>query len=367
MVVFGDLRFDYRVFREAEALATAGHRLSIVTADFTAAPLPEWDGFELHRIPVDRSASLRRTYPAFWRRAGQLLRTIKADAYHAHDLDTLWPASRAARRRDVPLVYDSHELWTEQSSLVDRPLIRGFWSHLERRLIGRVHHTIAVSPAIVQTLTERYGLKQVSLVRNLPMYRPPVASNRIRDALGLPADRPIALYQGGFLTANGLDRVIRAAATLDDGCLVLLGDGPTEEALRRQVKDQGLQEQVYFLPRVPFSSLHEYTCSADLGICLIQGTGQSFYHSLPNKLFEYLMAGLPVLASDFPQMGRVVRQEGVGRVVDPQDEAAVARQMQALLADTTARQAYAQAALKAARKYNWENEAAALTAIYANV
>lgn len=367
MVVFGDLRFDYRVFRQAATLAQEGHRVSIVSSAFSAEPLQGWEGIEVHLIPFERSTSLRLAYPAFWRQAAQRLGALDADAYHAHDLDALWPAWRAARRRDVPLVYDSHEFWVEQSSLVDRRLIRGFWSQLERRLIGRATRVMTVSASIARSLEQTYGLEDVVLLRNLPLYREPVASDRIRQELGLEAGRPVVLYQGGFLTANGLSLQIEAAAHLEGAVLVLLGDGPMEGQLKAQVRDSGLEEKVRFINRVPFQELHAYTCSADLGLCLIQGTGKSFYYSLPNKLFEYLIAGLPVLASDFPDMGRLVREEGVGHTVDPSDSTAIAHEMVDLMRHPELRHQYGQAARQAAKRYNWEREANKLTDLYATL
>lgn len=367
MVAFSDLHFDYRIFREATALRQAGHRVSLVAAAFDPAPLAEWEGFEIELIPIDRGRSLRRTYPLFWRRAHPLLLAARADAYHAHDLDTLWPAARAADRLGVPLVYDSHEFWTEQSSLVGRPAIRAFWRQLEKRLVGRAHRVITVSDSIASALQARYGLQAVTVLRNLPQYRPREDSDRIRHWLSLPSRRPIVLYQGGFLTDNGLTEQIQAATEFGEAALVLIGDGPCEAALRRQVRENQLEQRVFFIPRVPFGQLHSYTCSADLGLCLIKGTGQSFYYSMPNKLFEYLMAGLPVLASDFPEMRRIIHETGAGAVADPCDLPTVGRLVRQLLEDPDQRQVCRQAALKAAQRYNWEQEAHRLLDLYADL
>ena len=363
MVAFTDLNFDYRIYREATSLRRAGHQVVIVASSFKPTPLKGWDDFEIHSIPLDRSRSLRRLYPLFWQRAYPLLIATHPDSYHAHDLDSLWPAVRAAQRLDLPIVYDAHEFWTEQSSLVNRPLMRSCWSLLERRLIRRVDRVITVSGSIAQSLKERYRLDEVVVLRNLPLFRHKVQSNLIRGTLDLPDDRPIVLYQGGFLTENGLREQIEAAAGLA-AALVLIGDGPSEQALRNQVCAAGLDDRVYFIPRVPFHQLHNYTCSADLGLCLIKGTGKSFYYSLPNKLFEYMMAGLPILASNFPEMQRIVRETRTGVTVDPTNIVAIREQITAFLDNAEQREACAKASLQAAQHYNWEREAAQLTQLY---
>ena len=371
MVVFGDLSFDFRVYREAVALCEVGHTVTIVASDRSpdsGQVLPdEWGEFDVRLISVDPSTSLRLSYPSFWLRAHRLLRQVRADVFHAHDLDSLWPAALAARKCQVPLVYDSHELWTEQASLVGRRFIRAFWCWLERHLISQADHTIAVSPSIGDILVERYGLGSVTILRNLPPLRPPLLSNRIRRELQLDESCVILLYQGGFLTDNGLSEQIAAMASVDLAALVLIGSGPVEDQLRRQVTDSGLTDRVFFLPRVPFPALHEYTCSADVGLCLIKASGSSFYYSLPNKLFEYMQAGLPVLACRSPEIRAVVEKTGAGEVVDPEDVDAIGQHLRALVADPALRKRYGGASLKAASSYTWEREAQKLVGLYSSL
>lgn len=370
MVVFGDLPYDFRVFREASALSEAGHKVTVIASDFATAPMPAvWSTFDLQLLAVDRSRSLRRSYPDFWRRAARSALATPADVYHAHDLDGLWPAAKAARRRQVPLVYDSHELFTQQSSLVHRPTVRRFWTWWEQRLLAHVDRTITVSDGIADRLQQQYRLSQKpTVIRNLPPWREPVQDQRLRTALGWLNDPlPIALYQGGFLTDNGLAEVIEAMRFVDAGRLVLLGGGPLEASLQQQVRSSGLQERVRFLPRVPFPDLHAWTCGADVGVCVIKPTGDSFAMSLPNKLFEYFIAGLPVVAGDTAQIRPVVRDAGAGIVADAGDPAAIGNALQSLLADTTERQRMGAAARTAARHYNWQAEAPRLLELYGSL
>ena len=366
MVLFGDLRYDFRVFRQADALRAAGHEVVLVTSDFGGRLPAVWDDFELRRIPLDRARSLRRTYPLFWLRAASLAASTGADVYHAHDLDALWPSARAAARLRAHLVYDSHELFVEQSSLVDRPAIRGFWRWLERRLVRRVDRVLTVSPAIARSLQQTYGLERPPvLVRNLPPFREPVAGDGLRQALGLVGDRtPLVLYQGGFLTENGLADQITAMSRIEGGRLVLLGSGPTEDSLRRQVSALGLRDRVRFLPRLPFPELHALTCGADIGLCVIRPAGNSFLWSMPNKLFEYMMAGLPVVAGDTPEIRRVIEETEAGVLVDPGDPDAIADAIRELLSDEPRRRRMGEAALRSAERYCWEREVPRLLQAY---
>lgn len=367
MVVFGDLPYDFRVYREASALVDTGHRVTLIASDFGSAPLPAcWSIAELQLIPIDRRRSLRRSYPQFWRRAARLARAAGADVYHAHDLDALWPAASASRQHNVPLVYDSHELFAQQSSLVERRMVRGFWIWWERRLLAHVDAVITVSDGIAERLQQQYQLAQIpTVVRNLPPWRPPEQDQRLRQSLGLLDDPlPIALYQGGFLTDNGLAEVIAAMHNVTTGRLVLLGGGPMESRLQQQVQDTGLQERVRFLPRVPFPELHAWTCGADVGVCVIKPSGDSFNMSLPNKLFEYFIAGLPVLAGDTPQIRQVMLDTGAGVVADASDPVAIGSALQGLFADVEGRRRMAAAAREAAHRYSWQAEAPRLLELY---
>ena len=358
MVAFTDLNFDFRIYREAASLKKAGHHVSIVAGTWNQQLDGAWDDFDVHAWPVDRDRSLRVSYFLWWRHAHRILQEIPAEAYHAHDLDSLWPASRAARRRRVPLVYDSHELWTEQSSLASRPLVRGIWAAL-------VSHVITVSPPIAEELSERYGFGDIAVIGNLPPHRSPLSGDLIRERLGLKPDRVILLYQGGMLTDNGLSEQIEAMAGVEGAALVLLGEGPTKEQLQNQVAVSGLVDRVFFLPAVPFSQLHALTCSADIGLCLIKSTGKSFHWSLPNKLFEYMMAGLPVLGSEAPEIRRTLDETGAGEVIDLTNPVSLRNRSQRLVDDPARRDRYSGAALQAAHRFCWERESAKLTDLYA--
>jgi glycosyltransferase involved in cell wall biosynthesis len=225
---------------------------------------------------------------------------------------------------------------------------------------------MTVSAPIAADLQHRYSLaEKPTVVRNLPPWREAAPSRRLREALGLVGDpQPLALYQGGFLTDNGLLEVIDAMVCIDHGRLALLGGGPTEHLLRKRVQDSGLQDRVRFLPRVPFPELHEWTCGADIGVCVIKPSGDSFNWSLPNKLFEYFIAALPVLAGDTPQIRQVIEETGTGVVADSQDPEALAQALQNLFNDAARRLRFSAAARIAAQQYCWQQEAPRLLALY---
>ena len=368
MVAFSDLRFDYRIYREAFSLVEAGHKITVFCTAFDKQPIEGWENIKIHLLQIDRSQSLRKLYPLFWRWAFKRLKSINADVFHAHDLDTLLPCAWAARRFNKPLIYDSHEFWTEQSSLVNRPLIQTFWTQLEKHLIPKVDRIITVSQAIAHSLNQKYpDAPSATVIRNLPLYQSFEKSNRIRSELNISRKSPVVLYQGGFLFDNGLREQIKAAKGFGNAVFVLIGSGPCEKELKSLVAKEGLREKVFFIDRVPFSELHSYTCSADLGLCLIKNSGRSFYHSLPNKLFEYIMGGLPIIGSNFPEIENVINKTGVGTTLDPTDIDCIALEVRNILKNQQDLSQKHLSAISASKIYNWEKESDVLLKLYSEL
>jgi len=158
---------------------------------------------------------------------------------------------------------------------------------------------------------------------------------------------------------------VSAARYLDNAVVVLIGDGNLKGELIRKVKEEDLEEKVKFIDAVPYEELLDYTMSADLGVHPVQNTCLSYYYSAPNKLFEYLMAGLPVAVSNFPDMRRIVENEGVGETFDPEDPKDIARVINNILNDEKKYNRRRRNALKIAKeRYNWEMESEKLLKIY---
>lgn len=283
-----------------------------------------------------------------------------ADVYHAHDLDTLWVARSCSRRRSARLVYDSHELHTARA--------RDSWRQRlsarvrERRWIRDVDAVIAASPGYAAELTRLYGTP-VQVVRNVPT-RTVIEPRSLRAALDIDDSARVLVYQGSIQEHRGIEQVVEAFDLLDDCVLVVIGYGHHREPLRRWVEERGLSSRVRFFGPFPQAEMLRWTASADVGMCTIVGVSRSYELSLPNKLFEYLAAGIPVVASSFGAMADLVIEEGVGEVCDPVDPAAIAAAVRRVLGD---RARYREAAVSAGRRLTWEAEKSELLAVYTAV
>jgi glycosyltransferase involved in cell wall biosynthesis len=303
-------------------------------------------------------------YWDYYCRSLKLVAQEPADIYHAHDLNTLPVAYWAVRRYGGKLLYDSHELYTETSNLsrTERAVSRLFESFLIRRCSA----VITVNSSIAEELAARYGISRPAVVMNCPIQPNYVSENDIlRAKLGLQKEDLLVLYQGGFSPHRGLENLIAAIAMLPQARLVMMGWGRLEEDLRALADAMGLLgKRIFFLPPVPQDELLLWTASADVGVIPYRNVGLNNYYSLPNKLFEYIAAGIPVVASDFPELRRVIEEFKVGCTFNPDDPKDIARAINWILEDEQRLVELKANARKAAAVLNWDNEEKKLLAIY---
>ncbi len=424
MFVFNDCAHDARVLKEAGTLADAGYAVQIVAlAGEGLSPLEERDGFRILRVDVlpagerllpaqdmpSSQSSMRTTtrirklldylflrplaYIYEWaknrptgplrrllvavyrpfsffqysRRAWAIVKDRPADVYHCHDLNTLHVGYRARRRHGGRLVYDAHELTTELAYI--SRLERLGWRLMERFLIGHADEVITTGSYRAQYLARRYHIATPTVLLNCPPLPAAVTPNRIlREKLGLADDTvPLILYQGGFIPGRGLENLVLAAAHLEKGVLVLMGWGAQEGELKEMVRREGLEERVYFHEPVAPDELVRCCMSASVGVVIYRNTGLNNYYATPNKLYEYIHAGLPVVSSDFPALEEVVEGYGVGGTFDPEDPKSIAAAINRVLADEQCYDTIRSNALAAAQVFNWETESAKLLEVYRRV
>jgi glycosyltransferase involved in cell wall biosynthesis len=396
MTVTSNLVHDNRVRREAETLAAHGYDVTVFShiAPADVDRLGWQDHPRLQAVPVGRPAWQRqqgltrtRHHAADllrWGGSAAILEAAQdraADVYHAHDLDTLPAAAALAQHHRSRLVYDSHELFVDQLDLGPRArefswpsrlkqwVARQNYARLERALVGRADGVIAVSQASAAELARRYAIAQPTVLLNTPPFQDwQAGSTLLRDRLGLAVTQRIVLLQGAVLPDRGQVELVESLVHLPAHVvLVFLGFnlGTFQPAVRAAVTRLGLEARVHFLDALPASELLAATASADVGMILLAGHNKNHRYTLPNKLFEYMMAGLPFVATDWPELGRLVRLTGAGVTIPHLAPPAIAAGILEVLADDTRRATLRAAGLHAARtEYNWEHQSQNLLAVY---
>jgi glycosyltransferase involved in cell wall biosynthesis len=300
----------------------------------------------------------------YWR-AYRLARRQSIDAVHAHDLNTLPAAAAIARSTGARLVYDAHELYPDVSTLSE--LESNVWRRVEPPLIRRADQVITVCDSIGEELVRRYAISPPQILLNCPPAAGelPVDPMALRRMAGIDSDtEPIVLYQGGFVPNRGLEALVRAAAQLDRGVIVMMGWGRLERELAAIVSRERLRDRVRILPPVSPAELASYTVGADVGVIPYEPVGLNNYFTTPNKLFEYIAAGLAVVASDLPELRKVLHGHGVGTTFARVEPGEIAQALNAVLGDP-ARLREMRANARAIRaEYTWERQAMKLQAIY---
>ncbi len=193
-------------------------------------------------------------------------------------------------------------------------------------------------------------------VRNIPEFQPVPHSDFLRQTYGIPLQNKIGIYQGMIFEGRGLKEILTAAKDITNLSLVFVGDGPLLPELKQMARNFAMAHRVVFTGLVPFQQLKQYTASADFGFTVISGKGLSYYHALPNKLFEYIQAEIPVIGSNYPEIAAIIDQEQIGLTVDPTNSAEISQAILQML-DTTVYEQFKFRLKKIAQKYTWREEA----------
>jgi len=385
MLVRNDCRTDYRVLKEAASLARAGYDVTVVALNIYGPAEEEVAaGFRILRVPVERARTrvgrgVNLLPKAIWRMA-RAAADLQADVYHAHDSDAVLPAWLASRH--VPgarLLYDAHEVGfttLRESISCWGPLVGSLnwlWSLLTDWIVRhRVDAVITVNDVLADLQAAHYGIPRPAVVMNCPPrpQLPAGRSTRLAERIGVAPETPIVICSGMFALDRGdgpgLENLLRAATLLHRGVVVLMGNvgtHPQFEPLRALATSAGLAGRAFVLPPVPPAEVASYLAGASIGVIPLQLRGLARYAS-PNKLFEYLAVGLPVVYGDMPPVHAICEQYGCGLPCDPTSPASLAAAINHLLDNADLYGRMRAGALAAARVYNWEAQEQVLLDVY---
>jgi glycosyltransferase involved in cell wall biosynthesis len=296
----------------------------------------------------------------------QMARREPAAVYHAHDLVTLpvaWLCSRLAKGK---LVYDSRELWLDrpekQRSRFNTFLVR----RIESFLIRCTDANIIFGESAGKVLTDRYNIVTPAVILNVPPYYPFHHSTVFRDKLRIPTGERIVLYMGRISYGRGVEQAIQSIRYSSNCSLVVFGFGPDQyiSSLKELIENEGVTDRVYFFDAVPFDEVTRYAMSADVGLVLHKNVCLNYYYVSPNKLFECMAAGLPVVGSNFPDLKMFIEGYNLGVTCDPDNPKEIADAIDYILSDEDRYNEMRKNALEAAKIFNWENESKKLLALY---
>jgi glycosyltransferase involved in cell wall biosynthesis len=420
MFVANNMVSDRRVIREAATVAAAGFAVTVhaIAQRREKLPLTEQhpDGFTIvrHRLglippvlPIHPRLLALLLHP-FWcalavavavaRKvrlpfAGAALLAIRwtswatlaargassAQILHAHDLSGALPALAMLRTNpSAVLLYDSHEVFLESGRWAKSPgfIRRLLATRFEQPALRRAAALIAVNPQVIEELAKRYEIpeRQVVTYNCPPAWNPEPRGTELRAAIGVGADAQVILYHGGFSAHRGLEELLVAIRDprLAAAHLVFLGYGPLEATLRAAAAEPALAGRVHVLKAVAPEVLDRWVSGADVGMCTVLPSTLNHRISTPNKLFESIGAGVPVVGSDFATMRDILLGDPdgpLGAVCDPTNAHDVATAIHSILSMSPSERAALRARCihAATVRWNWEVQAARLTELYTSL
>ena len=356
VTVTNDLTSDQRVHKVCRTLHNAGYDVFLIGRKLSNSK------------PLNRSYRTKRIsllfnkgvlfYAEFNLRLFFVLLFYKKDILLANDLDTLLPNYLISKLQIKKLVYDSHELFSEIPELVNKPFTKKVWRSLERLVLPNLKNTYTVSNSIADYYDKKHQTK-FKVIRNLPlMIRTISKGNFSFDHKG----EKIILYQGAINIGRGLELIINTMPFISNCILVIIGNGDIIKNLKSYVKNINLVKKVRFLESLTPNELQKITPLANIGISIEEDLGLNYRFSLPNKIFDYINAEVPILVSNLPEMRKIIDTHKVGEIVKERSPQKLALQIKELL-----KKDYSEELKKAKKELIWENQEEELLAIFRNI
>ncbi len=319
-VAFSEINTDARLLNIARTYAQNNLKVGIIAIGETS-DIPRFAEENIIFFPV-RKSYLKRTWLrwlSFNYYAKKYLKICSCKVAFASDFYSLYLGRKLKKKYNSKLIYDSREIYSALGPLFQSPLKQRILIDLERKWLNDVEQIVVSAPKDADYIREFYKLNHsFEVILNLPPFKEKVNSNLIRAKYHIPQNKNILIYQGMILPGRGLVPLISSLPFLPDSYLCIFGDGPLKSQLSELAKSLKVEDRVIFAGNINYDELHNWTCSADIGICFIEPISVSYQYALPNKLFEYSMAGIPTLASNLFAIKEIIDNNPIGKAI-PQD------------------------------------------------
>lgn len=358
--VISDLVTDQRVIRISESLQAMGFDVSVIARELSDSLPTGQYSFTLKRLRCYFRRGVMQ-YLEFNLRLLVALLFVKTDYLLANDLDTLLPNYLVSRLRKKYLFYDTHEYFTGVPELKHSHLKRKMWKRLEDFILPKLKTIFTVNNSVKQAYESEYPVR-LNVLRNMPV------KGYVKPAL-MPAHwqgKKILLAQGaGFNEGRSCTELLDTILLLDQRFhLVFIGGGNQWEALKQKRKALSIEDRFDMLEKMPPAELKRYTLLAFLGFSLDNFEDTNCLFNLPNKVFDYLQAGVPVFATAIPEIKLIVEQYNCGICVTDTNPSALAKSITSIADNTCRYDQLVVNAKAAAEVLCWENESQLLQKIY---
>ena len=355
--VFNNLYTDQRVEKVCKSLHENAYEIELIGNNWGG--MPEMSRpYSFSRIHL-KSKVLRFAYLEFqWKLFFELIKKAdKNTILHSNDLDTLLPNVLVSKIKKIPLVWDSHEIFTEMPSVTNR-WVQKVWRFLENSLVRKIKYFMIANDSYADWFVRTYKIKRPIVVRNLPQ--------KTESPKILVENNPkVILYQGAINFSRGIDKMIEAMQYIENAEFHVAGRGPFLEKYQELTRNLHLENKVKFLGNLRPDDLRKITEKADVGLSIEENKGLSYYYSLPNKISDYIQSRVPVVVSKFPEMQKIVEKYHVGEFISSHEPKNLAEKVNLVL--EKGRDFYQPQLEIAAQELCWENEAPKIIELYKKV
>lgn len=355
ILFLSNFHYDSRATNLYKSFCERGYKVKVVSFDWLTEEFKTQKGeisvYKLHKGFLSLSFYLK-----FIIILSINLISSKADIIFAEDIYTLPFAVIFSKLKRNKVIFDSREVYGHLAGLRNKKIAQKIISTIEKIFIKSAHLIITTGKLDSEHIEKKYSINNTMVIRNLPFRNDIIKPFDFRQHFGLGQDVKILLYQGVILQGRGIQIIFDALNKLKNCVFVILGDGEYREFYQNLAKEKGLSNKVYFMGRFEQSELLQYTAGADIGLTIIENLSLSYYYALPNKMFEYIQAGIPVLASNFPQMKEIIDDYKIGFYVEPDNLDDIVSTLNNLMNDTDLRHNLKNNCIIAAKELNWNKE-----------
>lgn len=354
--VFNNLYTDQRVEKVCKSLHENAYQIELIGNNWGGEPEMSRPYF-FKRISL-KSKILRFAYLEFqWKLYKELMKRANENSILlSNDLDALLPNYLVSKRKKIPMIWDSHEIFTEMPSVTNR-WVQHIWRLLEKSIVPKLKYTMIANDSYADWFVKNYGIKRPVVVRNLPKKLP---SPKLTDN-----NPKIILYQGAINFSRGIDKMIEAMQLIEGAEFHIAGRGPMTDEYKDLVRKLNLENKVTFLGNLHPDELRIITEKADVGLSIEENKGLSYYYSLPNKISDYIQARVPVVVSKFPEMQKIVEKYNVGEFISSHEPKHLAEKIKIVL--EKGKGSYLPLLETAAKDLCWENEEPKLLELFDRV
>jgi len=364
LAVTNDLATDIRVQKIAQTLLTLGFKVTMAGRELPKSLPFRCEGIASKRFKLWFNKGFL-FYANYNIRLLFYLLFHRYDVIVANDLDTLPACFIVSKLKRKPIVYDSHEYFTEVPELINRRRIQKIWERIEKLIVPKLKYCYTVSPGIAKIYNEKYG-NNFKLVRNLP--KKTNSQNNIENPnLPFAADVPFIIYQGAINLGRGVEEAIMAMKHIENVRLVIAGDGDKYEECQQIAQNENLTNKIIFTGRISPEELAKVTPYATIGLSIEKDMGLNYRLALPNKLFNYIHAGVPVLASSLPEIKNIVNTYNVGSLINEVTPENIASGINMMLASPQKLMEWKENCKTASNELSWENEEETIKELYREV